>query len=354
MSGVDDDVKSEVLPARESGERDETERRQLARRPADVLAPGVRDRMTTGAVVVTGICGRLGRRVARVLHRERGVIGLDRRPFPDRPKDIEHCQIDLRRKKAKDVFRNRQIAALVHLGVMHDPRDSGEDHHTWNLLGFQKLLEYVMHYDVPKVVLLSSANVYGPRPDNPQFITEDAPLLAASAFSDMRDLVELDMLAQSFFWKHPNTETVILRPAHILGTVRNAPSNYLRLPVVPTLMGFDPMMQAVHQDDVVAAIRLALRPGVRGIFNIAGPPALPLTQAIQILERGHLPVPHPVARMILDRLWKVRLSSFPAPELDFIRYVCMVDDSRARQVLGYDHRFGIEQTLRSVDEERWV
>jgi UDP-glucose 4-epimerase len=329
-------------------------RRHRGRRGTEIVHSEDVDRIESGTVVVTGICGRLGRRVARCLHRERGVVGLDRRPFPDRPKDIEHWQIDLRRKKAKDVFRSSKVAALVHLGVMHDPRDSGEDHHTWNLLGFQKLLEYVKQYEVPKVVLLSSANVYGPRPDNPQFLTEDAPLLAASAFSDMRDLVELDMLAQSFFWKHPNTETVILRPAHILGTVKNAPSNYLRLPVVPTLLGFDPMMQAVHQDDVVEAIRRALRPGVRGIFNIAGPPPIALSHAIKLLGRAHLPVPHPVARAMLDRLWKMRLSSFPSPELDFIRYVCMVDDARARHVLGYQHRFGLEETLRAVDEERWV
>ena len=57
---------------------------------------------------------------------------------------------------------------------------------------------------------------------------------------------------------------------------------------------------------------------------------------------------------MLDRLWKMRLTSFPAPELDFIRYVCMVDDARARQVLGYVHRYGIEETLKAVDQERWV
>jgi UDP-glucose 4-epimerase len=333
---------------------DSSERRQRGRRNSDAGQSDAVQRLTNGAVVVTGICGRLGRRVARRLHRERGVIGLDRRAFPDKPKDIEHWQIDLRRKKARDVFRNREIAALIHLGVMHDPRDNEDDKHTWNVLGFQKLLDYARQQDIPKVVLLSSANVYGPRPDNPQFLTEDAPLLAASKFSAMRDLVELDMLAQSFFWKHPHTETVILRPAHILGPVKNAPSNYLRLPVVPTLMGFDPMMQCVHHEDVVDAIRLALRPGVRGIFNVAGPPALPISQAVRMLGRGHLPVPHPIARATLDRLWKMRLTSFPAPELDFIRYVCMVDDSRARQVLGYAPKHGIEETLAAVDEERWV
>lgn len=337
------------------GSNDASIQQPLALRgAADLLPPETLDRLETGAVVVTGICGRLGRRLARVLHRERSVIGLDRRAFDAKPKDIEHHQIDIRRKKAKDIFRHRKIAALVHLGVMHNPRGNSEDHHTWNVAGFQKLLAYARQYDVPKVVLLSSANVYGPRPDNAQFLTEDAPLLGAGRFSDIRDLVELDMLAQSFFWKHPHTETVILRPAHILGTVRNAPSNYLRLNVVPTLMGFDPMMQAVHQDDVVRAVQLALSPGVRGIFNIAGPRPLPLSAALKILGRPQLAVPHTFAKFGLNSLWKVRMTSFPAPELDFIRYVCMVDDSRARHVLGYDHQFTIEQTLRAVDEERWI
>jgi UDP-glucose 4-epimerase len=331
------------------------ERRQKprGRRREDAKKNGVEARLESGAVVVTGICGRLGRRLARQLHRNRPVIGLDRREFVGKPKDIEHHLIDVRRKKARELFRG-EIAALVHLGVMHDPRLGSEDHHSWNVVAFQKLLEYVQQYNVPKLVLLSSANVYGPRPDNPQFLSEEAPLLGANRFSDMRDLVELDMLAQSFFWKHPQTETVILRPTHILGTVQNAPSNYLRLKVVPTLMGFDPMVQVVHQDDVVSAIQLALRPGVRGIFNIAGPPPVPLSRILSLLGRSQVPVPHSIAKMGVERLWRYRMTSFPAPELDFIRYVCMVEDSRARAVLGYSPKFDLEPTVRAVDEERWV
>src|SRR6185436_3807016 len=137
-----------------------------------------------------------------------------------------------------------------------------------------------------------------------QFLSEDAPLLAASAFSDMRDLVELDMLAQSFFWKHPQTETVILRPTHILGTVKNAPSNYLRLPVVPTLLGFDPMVQPIHERDVVEAIVCALRPGARGIFNVTGPGELPLSAILHELGRPVLRFPHPLAKPVLTTLWR--------------------------------------------------
>lgn len=178
--------------------------------------------------------------------------------------------------------------------------------------------------------------------------------MAGGRFTEMQALVELDMLAQSMFWRLPRTEVVILRPANILGTVRNAPSNYLRLPIVPTLMGFDPMVQMVHQEDVVSAIELALRPGVRGIFNIAGPPALRLSRGLEILGRRTMSVPYSLAKSGLSGLFLMGMSRFPAPELDFIRYVCMVDDSPARRILGYQPRYDLEATLAAVDEERWV
>src|SRR5579859_3463868 len=123
-----------------------------------------------GTVLVTGICGRLGKQLVRVLHRERHVVGVDRRPFLDKPKDIDHAQIDIRRTKLKDVFRAGEIRAVVHLGVMHDPRASAAEHHSWNVSGFTKLLEYVAEFQIPKLVVLSSANVYGPHPSNPQFL----------------------------------------------------------------------------------------------------------------------------------------------------------------------------------------
>jgi UDP-glucose 4-epimerase len=306
-----------------------------------------------GAVLVTGICGRLGRRLARRLHRKGPVIGVDKRAFPDRPPDVVHHQLDFRSSRTRDVLRDG-VSALVHLGVIHDPHGDSEQIHASNLVSFQRLLESVEAFSIKKLVLLSSANVYGPRPENPQFLDENAPLLGAAPFSDIRDLVELDMACQSFLWKHPEVETVILRPAHILGTVRNAPSNYLRLAVVPTLLGFDPMIQVVHQDDVVRAIELALSPSMRGIFNIAGPAPVPLSRAVQLLGRSTMPVPHGLARAALGQLFRLRVTSFPAPELDFIRYVCMVDDGRARKVLGYQPEHDLAATLRAVDQERFV
>jgi UDP-glucose 4-epimerase len=305
-------------------------------------------------VLLTGICGRLGRRVARELHRRAELVGLDEREFVGKPKDVEHHRVPLTSHRLRDVIRASKPQAVVHLGFSHNPREVGAEHHRRNVLSTQGLLSAARELGVAKVVLLSSANVYGPRPDNAQFLTESAPLLGASSFSDMRDLVEVDMLAQSFLWQHSAIETVVLRPTHILGTVHNAPSNYLRLGLVPTLLGFDPMVQFIHQQDVVRALLLALTKGARGVFNLAGPPPLALSRALALLGRQSLAMPHKLAMLALDRLFRFRITNFPAPELDFIRYICMVDDTKARRELGYSPSYDTLSTLMSVDEERWV
>ena len=311
--------------------------------------------VTRDKIIITGIAGRLGRLLARRLHREGEgtIIGIDRRDFPGRPRDIEHVKVDLRSKKARDIFRAEDVKALIHMGLMHDPRMTAAEHHSWNVQGTARLLDACASYGVPKVIVLSSANVYGPRPDNAQFLGEDAPLNAGLHFPAIRDLIEVDMLASSFFWKQQDCETAILRPVHILGGVRNAPSNYLRLPWVPTLLGFDPMLQVIHELDVVDAIVRALTPKIRGIFNVVGPGELPLSTILRELDKQTVPIPHPLAKAVLTTLWRGKLTSFPVPELDHIRYVCMVDDSRARDVLDFQPSLTIEETVCSVDADTW-
>jgi UDP-glucose 4-epimerase len=320
--------------------------------PADPAALARTSGAEQGAVVITGLVGRMGLLLTRKLHRERQVIGIDRRSFEGKPEDIVHHQLDLRRRKTRDIFRAGGIAAVVHLGVMHNPRESDRVKHEWNVVGFQKLLEYVATYHVPKLVVLSSATLYGPSPDNPQFLTEDAPLLGAQEFSRIRDLVEVDMLAQSFFWKHPEVETVILRPCHILGRVRNAPSNYCRMERPLTVLGFDPMMQVIHERDVVEAISLALQPGRRGIFNLRGPGELPLSRMLRMLGKRSIAVPGPLVKGVASSLWSSRTAGFPTPEIDHLRYICMVDDTRAREQLGFAPKFDMQRTLRGVYAER--
>jgi len=302
-----------------------------------------------GVVAVTGIAGNLGKALAKLLHTETRLVGIDRRPFREKPKDIEHHQLDVRKKKVEDVFRRRRIEALIHLGVMHDPRMPPSEAHSFNVVGTQKMLDVCVRQGVKKVVVLSSANVYGPLPGNPSFLPEETPLMASARFPDVGDLIEVDMYAQSFMWRHPDIETVILRPVNIVGpTVRNAPSNYLRLERPLTVLGFDPMVQLIHEEDACRALRLALRPGVRGVYNVVGPGEAPLSSALRELGRRPVPVPHFLVRPLVRQLFDARLSSFPPGEVDHIQYLCAVDGSRAVRDLGWAPRFSLRETIRSV------
>ena len=303
-------------------------------------------------IVLTGIAGRLGRLLAKQLHRLGlyQVVGLDPRPISDLPKDIQHLQVDFRSRRARDVFRSGPVDAFIHLGLMHDPRKSQIELHSWNVVGTSRLLEYCSDFQVRKVIFLSTANVYGPRPDNPQFLTEEAPLLASQDFPAIRHLIETDMQATSFFWqgRGRNIETVILRPVHILGAVRNAASNYLRLPRIPVLMGFDPMIQVIHEEDVARAILLALKPGVHGIMNLTGPGEVPLSVIIKELGKPSIPIPASLFQPLMNGLWRFRLTSFPMPELSFIRYICMVDGTRARELMAFQPQYSLKETVQAV------
>jgi UDP-glucose 4-epimerase len=296
-------------------------------------------------VLITGISGKLGRAVARRFHRSFEVIGVDRRPTLHMPKDVEIETADIRRRRVEDIFRRQRIDAVVHLHIMHDPRSSDVSHHDFNIMGTQKLFELCAEHQVPKVVVLSSANVYGPDPRNDQLLAEDAPLMGSQHFSAIRDLVALDMFCNTFFWRNPEIETVILRPVHIVGQVDNAMSRYLRLERPWTMLGYDPMIQLLHIEDLITAMELALKPGVRGVYNIAGPSPTPLSYILERLHRAPRTLPAPVARALLNLGWTLKLSDWPAPEIEHLQYVCMVDDALARRELGFKPRYDLDAIL---------
>ncbi len=304
---------------------------------------------TGSVVVVTGAAGNLGRLLVQTLHREHTVVAVDRRPVRGLPKDVQHLQTDVRRRAIEDVFRTHNVRAIAHLGLAHNPR--GDDtQYRYNVLGTQRMLDLATKYRVETMIVLSSANIYGPDPDNSHFLTEDAPLLAAEYHPEIRDLVAADRIVQSFFYRHPDLRTVLLRPVHIVGPrVRNAPSNYLRLTHPWMVAGFDPMIQLIHEEDVVAALKLALESDARGVFNVVGPGEAPLSRILGVLGRSTRAVPSFMANPLIRRAWRFRISDFPAAELRHIQFNCIVDGQRAREVLGFEPSYSFEETIRSVE-----
>jgi UDP-glucose 4-epimerase len=292
-------------------------------------------------VLITGNAGSLGKALTKQLLKNKSfqIIGVDRRELDPIPHGVEHFALDLRRKSALETLRKIKPSSIIHLGVIRNPhihRSKKANAYFFNLESTTQLLQFAESTPIRKFVFLSTANLYGPSANSSGILTEETPLHGANKSPEFRDLVALDMMMQSFFWKQPYTETIILRPCHIIGpNLRNAPTRYLKLDTIPTILGFDPMIQLLHVSDLISAIVLSLKSKVRGIFNLAGPDVAPLSRIIGALNRPTLPVFESVLKAFIASAFFSRRSSFPMGELDHLKYSCIIDDSRARKELSF-------------------
>jgi len=300
-------------------------------------------------VLITGVAGGQGRLVATRLLTAHPVVGVDRERWPGHPSDLTLHVVDIRKRKFEDVIRLEQPDAIVHHGFVRHFRGSARLRHEVNVLGTRHLLNYVATYGVKRLVVLSSGYVYGALPENPTFLGEDAPLNVSRNYPEIRDLAEVEHLVSAFLWQHPEVATTILRPVNVLGrSVHTAISRYMRQRFVPTIVGFDPMMQFIHEDDFAASVVRALECGTHGIFNVTGPGAVPLSVALSEVGTTAIPLLEPVARFLIGRLFQLGLYHTPADAIDFLKYVCMLDGRRFRQVTGFLPKVGLRDLFASV------
>ena len=116
----------------------------------------------------------------------------------------------------REYFPQGEIDAVIHLGVVHNFRISSEELYVRNIIG-TNASALRQQLQCEETHLAFPGDVYGPTPGNSHFINEDAPLMASQRFPETRSIVAVDRAVQSFFWRHHDIETVILRPAHIVG-----------------------------------------------------------------------------------------------------------------------------------------
>jgi len=300
-------------------------------------------------LLITGIAGGQGRLIARRVGDAFRVAGVDRTPWDGAPDGISMHVVDLRKRKFEDVFRTERPDAVVHLAFVRHFRAEPHVRHEVNVLGTKRVLEYAIAHGVKRIVVLSTAYVYGALPENPYYVNEEYPLNVSRTYPEVRDLAEVDTLATAFLWRHPEVATAILRPVNTLGYyVHSAIGRYLRQRYVPTILGFNPMMQFIHEEDVAEAVALALQTGAHGVFNVAGPGAVPLKLAIRETGGTPVPIPESLARAVFGRLFRLGLYHTPPGAMDFLKYPCTVDGRQFARATGFAPLFTLEDIFASV------
>ncbi|MBJ6765514.1 SDR family oxidoreductase [Myxococcaceae bacterium JPH2] len=297
-------------------------------------------------VLILGIAGGIARKLALRLHSAgHEVVGIDVRPWHDAPEGIEVHRVDVRKRAAEDVFRRRRPEAVVHMATVTAFTVRGGERGRINLDGTKAVFDHCATHGVKQVVFVGRHTFYGAAADSPLYHSEDEPPRALESIPELADLVAADLYAATALWRLPQMTTAVLRLVYTLGTPGTGTlATFLRGRRVPMVLGYDPLFHVLQEEDVVTALHLALEKQLRGIFNVAGPPPIPLSVIIKGTGRTPVPLPAPVLSLILGRAGLPRLS---VGAVDHLRHPIVLDNRRFLDATGFQHSYDEGRILRA-------
>lgn len=288
-------------------------------------------------ILVTGAAGALAKRVISRLHQKHQVVAVDFRRRVETEEGIPSYKVATHKRDFEDIFRRHKIDAVIHIGRIFAHESDRQRRYNSNVLGTKRLFDLAHKYGVQQIVMHSTYFVYGASPYNPALLSEEAPLKASEVTQDLVDSVEVESLAQIYFWKYRHLHLTILRPCNVLGPgVKNSMSLLLSRPLAPVLVGFSPMMQFVHVEDMADAVVLAFEKNKPGIYNVAPEDWIPYQEAVEQCGCRKLPVPSvpPLLPKAISGMlnWN---AFFPPYLINYFKYPVIIDGRAFAEAFGW-------------------
>jgi len=309
-------------------------RRAAAREGRGLSAPGV--------IAVTGLGTFVGRRlVERLLARSPAprVVGLDvRRPFRLDGRVAFH-RVDLTEPtidgRIAEILAQERVEALVHTAFRNEPTPDLETDHEVETIGSLHVMHACAEAKVRRLVVASSTMLYGPRPDNPNFLSEAHPLRGHPDAHCVANRAEMEGLLGEWSLRHPDTEVTVLRHAWIMGpNVWNRVVRYFSLPVVPMVLGYDPLLQFVQEEDCLHAFERATSEPHPGTYNVVGSGVVPLSTLLRLAGKRILPLPSPLLYRMAYYPSQTQTGDPPAAFYDYLRWLWVADGARGFDAFG--------------------
>lgn len=307
----------------------------------------------THTVLVTGVSRHIGARVASVLAGDPDidrVIGVDTVPPPSLSRDggvplgrTEFVRVDLRSPDIAQVIAAADIDTVVHMSLVSAPSRSGGRAlmKEQNVIGTMQLLGACQRSaTVRRVVVRSTTAVYGSSPHDPAIFTEDAEPSEPPSHGYAKDASEVEGYVRGFARRRRDVVVSTLRFANFMGPGVDSPlTRYLTQPILPTVFGFDPRLQFVHEDDAVEVLRRMASEDHPGTFNVAGDGVLLLSQCARRAGLLSIPVPSSVFRFMGDLARSAALVDFSPEQLRLMRYGRVIDTTSLSAALGWKPKF---------------
>ena len=302
-------------------------------------------------VLVTGVARDLGRRFARQLAAAPGVdrvIGVDISPPRGDLGAVSFARADIRNPVIAKVIMREQVDTVVHMSVLPPASSGGRaTAKELNVIGTMQLLAACQQSpDLEHFVLKSSTAVYGSSSRDPAMFSEDMDARRIGAVGFVKDLNEVEAYVRGFARRRPDVRVTTLRTASALGPGLTTPlTAYFKLPVIPTVLGFDPRMQFLNDTDLIDAVEHATLRDVAGTFNVAGDGVMMLSQAVRRLGRPALPMPGFAVATVGQAMRQARVADFSREQVAFLTFGRGVETTRMREVLGFHPSRTTEQAF---------
>jgi UDP-glucose 4-epimerase len=233
-----------------------------------------------------------------------------------------------------------------------EPGKAPEQLHDINVIGSLQLLAACEKTETLRtIVVRGSSAIYGAESNAPQFFTEDMARRFPFRTRFQRDIGELESYFENFSRRFDQVSVTTLRYQPTLGTAIDSPlTRYLEQPVVPTQLGYDPLLQFVHAEDAVGALEAVVMRPVRGPVNVAGAGSVTLSRLLRLAGKIPLPVPAPLFSAALGIGGRLGLGRLPPEAVPWLRNGLTIDCTRLEEEVGFRPRSTSEAVEDFIEE----
>jgi UDP-glucose 4-epimerase len=293
-------------------------------------------------VLVTGISGQIAGLLARALEARDDVdeiVGVDIREPSHDLRRTRFVRAALRNPLVAKVLADSEIDTVVHLSTAAGPASVGGRARMkeLNVIGAMQLFAACQNAPaLRRVVLKSTTAVYGADHTDPALFREDDTPRVPPQHGFAKDATEIEGYARALGRRRGDLHLTVLRFANFIGPrLDSAFHSMLTLPVVPSLLGYDPRLQFCHEQDALDVLVRAATEDQPGTFNVAGDGILYLSQCIRLAGRLSAPVPWPLTDLVAAGVQRTRRVDITPDQLSFLRHGRAVDTTRLRDQFDF-------------------
>ena len=242
------------------------------------------------------------------------------------------------------------VDVLVHTDIDMAADTDDRARRAFNVRAAQTVLTSAAAGRVGRLILVTSAMVYGAAPDNPVPMPEDAPLGVDHDGSVAGDLLEIEHLAQRSPRSHPGMAITVVRPAALVGEgVDTLVTRHFESPRLLTVKGCAPRWQFCHIEDLVSALELAVTGKIDGSFAVGCDGWLEEEEVEELSGLRRVELPAGLTFGTAQRLHRLGITPAPVADLRYMVYPWVVDCQALREAgwrPAYDNAAALVELLK--------